>query len=145
MAFNFTKEQLKAAFDEAAGAAGAKDTLNLVEFGELLIKLVGSDRLTSEQVQVMFADIAGPDAEMSFDEMWTQITAEPVKKSDLEKYFKEADKDGSGCLTKDEITALFAALANPMPQEAIDKALADADANDDGKINISEFLALFEY
>jgi len=144
MAFNFDKDTLKAAFDEAAGQVGKADSLNLVEFGDMLIKLVGSDKLTSPQVQEMFNGVKGDDDEITFDEMWSAITAKPATKDQLEAYFKAADSDGSGSLTKDEVTALFQKLANPPSQEAIDKALSEVDTNDDGKVNYAEFLAMMD-
>jgi len=143
-AFNFDRDVLKAAFDEAAGQVGKADSLNLVEFGDMLIKLVGSDKLSSPQVQEMFNGVKGDDDEITFDEMWSAITAKPATKDQLEAYFKAADSDGSGSLSKDEVTALFQKLANPPSQEAIDKALDAVDSNDDGKVNYAEFLAMME-
>jgi len=143
-AFNFDKDALKAAFDEAAGTAGKADSLNLVEFGDMLIALVGSDKLDSAGVQKMFDGVKGDDEELTFDEMWNAITAKPATKSQLEAYFETVDADGSGSLTKDEITAMFGKLSNPPNQEAIDKALAEVDGDGDGKVNYKEFLAMME-
>jgi len=143
-AFNFDKDTLKAAFDEAAGTVGKADSLNLVEFGDMLIALVGSDKLDSKGVQLMFDGVKGDDDELTFDEMWNAITAKPATKSQLEKHFESLDTDGSGSLTKDEITAMFGKLSNPPKQEAIDKALADVDADGDGKVNLKEFIAMME-
>jgi len=143
-AFNFDKDTLKAAFDKAAGTAGKADSLNLVEFGDMLIALVGSDKLNSTGVQTMFDDVKGDDDELTFDEMWNAITAKPATKPQLEAYFQSVDSDGSGSLTKDEITEMFGKLSNPPNQEAIDKALAEVDADGDGKVNYKEFLAMME-
>jgi len=143
-AFNFDKDTLKAAFDKAAGTTGKADSLNLVEFGDMLIALVGSDKLNSAGVRTMFDGVKGDDDELTFDEMWNAITAKPATKPQLEAYFQSVDSDGSGSLTKDEITAMFGKLSNPPNQEAIDKALAEVDADGDGKVNYKEFLAMME-
>jgi Ca2+-binding EF-hand superfamily protein len=57
----------------------------------------------------------------------------------LEKTFREADADGSGCIDRDEFRTLCWKLEGSMTEDSIDKALADCDQDGNGEIDINEF------
>jgi len=144
MALNFTKEELHEAFKKHADDRGKADTLNLIEFGEMFIGLVGHDKgYTVADIEKMFDGICGADDEVTFDEFWKGITAKPVTVDQLEATFNNFDKDGSGVLTKDEVTAAFSSMPNKPSDEVINGIMDQVDANDDGKVSIAEFKALW--
>lgn len=71
--------------------------------------------------------------------------APPEVVTDREKAVREAfqrfDQDGSGSISREELSAVLKAL-NPdeWDQPTIDQLLADADASGDGQMQIEEFL-----
>merc|ERR1719348_238177 len=142
---NFDRDQLEAAFKKHADDRGKTDTLNLIEFGEMFIGLVGHDKgYTVDDIQLMFKDIHGGDDEVTFEEFWTAITAKPVTTDQLEDTFKQYDMDGSGVLTKDEVRKAFDSMPNKPSDEAINNVMDQVDTNDDGKVSIEEFKALWQ-
>nr|KAG5706139.1 hypothetical protein BaRGS_025761 [Batillaria attramentaria] len=60
--------------------------------------------------------------------------------------FLEMDKDGNGCLSKEELAAdVLPKLGVRFPnEELIDKIFKDVDKNKDGKITLDEFLLICE-
>jgi hypothetical protein len=53
--------------------------------------------------------------------------------------FKEWDADGSGCISKEELSAVLLKLDESFTQDMADKLFALADVNSDGKIDYVEF------
>ena len=58
----------------------------------------------------------------------------------IKKVFAVFDKDGNGLLEADEIKAMVDVLFPTASQSVKDAKLKHADANEDGKISMSEFL-----
>ena len=59
--------------------------------------------------------------------------------------FAEIDKDGSGCIDRDELTeALVAQNANLKPAQ-IEQLITMADTNGDGEIDFEEYKAIMSY
>jgi len=142
MALKFDKEGLLAAFKKHADDRGKADSLNLIEFGEMMIELVGHEAgYTVEDFTAMFDGVRGSDDEVTFDEMWNAITAKPATEKQLRATFASYDSDGSGQLTADELKAALSSMPNPLKDEEIEATIAAADKGGDGKISIDEFLA----
>merc|ERR1712025_1501066 len=99
---------------------------------------------TVQDIQIMFEGIHGGDDEVTFEEFWTAITAKPVTLKQLEETFKAYDADGSGVLSKDEVKKAFDSMPNKPSDEAINAVMDQVDTNDDGKVSIEEFKALWQ-
>eukprot|EP00193_Tetraselmis_chui_P004224 CAMPEP_0177754182 /NCGR_PEP_ID=MMETSP0491_2-20121128/1870_1 /TAXON_ID=63592 /ORGANISM="Tetraselmis chuii, Strain PLY429" /LENGTH=234 /DNA_ID=CAMNT_0019269543 /DNA_START=499 /DNA_END=1203 /DNA_ORIENTATION=+ len=62
---------------------------------------------------------------------------------DLREAFELFDKDGSGCISGDELASVMRALGqNPTPEE-IEDMMNGIDDNSDGEIDFNEFLSLY--
>jgi len=145
MALKFDRDELFKAFKKHADDRGKADTLNLIEFGEMFIELVGHEAgYTAKDIEIMFDGVRGVDDEVTFDEFWNAITAKPVTEKQLRETFANYDSDNSGVLTKDEVAAAFASMPNKPKDEHITEVMDQVDANADGKISIEEFMAVWK-
>ncbi|KAF8562288.1 hypothetical protein P879_00997 [Paragonimus westermani] len=54
--------------------------------------------------------------------------------------FHSIDVDQSGCLSVDEVHAIFADDPLPMPMDLIKSWIAQFDTNNDGQLSLAEFL-----
>lgn len=66
------------------------------------------------------------------------LTAD-CREADLRAAFQKFDRDGSGCITLDELKQAVAEAG-----EDPETAVLDMDTNDDGKIQYEEFLAAWK-
>jgi len=140
MALSFDEDKLRAAFKKHADDRGKADTLNLVEFGEMLVELTGKhDWSVKDDIQPMFNGVKGDDDEVTFDELWTGITGKPATSKQLDELFSQWDKDGSGALSKAELADALKSQAN-FSDEKVESVLESADTSDDGKISKEEFI-----
>ncbi|GKV10221.1 hypothetical protein SLEP1_g21619 [Rubroshorea leprosula] len=73
--------------------------------------------------------------------------AQSLSKEQIRKHFRKCDKDGNGFLTKQEIKEAFDRLCALFPAYRTRKAIAIADENGDGCVNMKdhEFEALIDY
>ena len=58
----------------------------------------------------------------------------------LERVFSQLDKDNSGSLEHSELKEAFAQLGKPQTDEAIQAAIKALDTNNDGVIDLAEFV-----
>ena len=66
-----------------------------------------------------------------------------IEEKDVKPAFAKYDKDGSGAIDKDELSAMSAELGNPLDDEQLETALKDLDLNGDGVVDIDEFKRWF--
>ncbi|HEY6794953.1 MAG TPA: EF-hand domain-containing protein [Kineosporiaceae bacterium] len=63
---------------------------------------------------------------------------------EFEATFTTIDKDGDGLITADEITAMLAAMGQPLSNDAASTMLGFIDADGDGKVTRDELKAYLE-
>ncbi|KAJ0235402.1 calcium-binding protein CML25 [Hirschfeldia incana] len=62
---------------------------------------------------------------------------------ELEAVFKKFDVNGDGKISSKELGAIMASLGHVVPEEELQKAVAEIDKKGDGHINLEEFIELF--
>ncbi|KAJ4894662.1 putative calcium-binding protein CML25 [Raphanus sativus] len=62
---------------------------------------------------------------------------------ELEAMFKKFDVNGDGKISSKELGAIMASLGHEVPEEELQKAVAEIDKKGDGYINLEEFVELF--
>lgn len=65
---------------------------------------------------------------------------EPETEEDLIEAFRIFDRDGNGQITREELRHVMTTLGEKLTEEEADEMIRQADINQDGKINIEEFI-----
>ena len=63
------------------------------------------------------------------------------KIEEVEKAFMKLDADGSGSISRDELTNYLGNLGEKLSEEEIEKLIKDVDKDGDGEIDYKEFVA----
>ncbi|XP_070556024.1 calmodulin-like protein 5 isoform X2 [Ptychodera flava] len=112
------------------------------------LKELGEDDITDEQLdQCMDKVDKNEDDKISYKEFynaWIAACKEISKREKLMTAFKNMDKDGSGRLSKDEVTAALKEIGAYEDNEQVEQMIKDADADGDGKVNYAEFVDIIE-
>ncbi|KAG5181716.1 yellow cameleon 2.60 [Tribonema minus] len=101
---------------------------------------------TDEQLHDMMlkVDIDG-NGSISFDEfviMMRKCEVETDFDREITEAFKVFDKDGSGSIDKEELTAIMKGLGANLSDQEIELLVREADADGDGSIDLQEFLKI---
>lgn len=75
-----------------------------------------------------------------FLDMVKQQILEGEKEEDIIDAFRVFDKDGNGTITTADLSHIMKMTGDELPQEEIDRMIAQADPDKDGKIDYAEFV-----
>merc|ERR1712129_427531 len=114
-------------------------TITRAEIGEVMKKLGGTvteDEITA-LLEGMDIDGDGKVTQADFEIILKKALA--AMEEELMNYFKEFDKDGSGSITAEELKQAVASMGEKISDKEAEEMIKEADADNDGKINFSEF------
>ena len=102
--------------------------------------------VTDEDVEAMIQEVdADGNHTIEFEEFCILMCKNMQQKDDqetLREAFKMLDKDGSGCIDKDELRDLlrnFSAAGEELSPEDIEAMIAESDVDGDGQVSFDEF------
>ncbi|PVD30080.1 hypothetical protein C0Q70_09341 [Pomacea canaliculata] len=84
---------------------------------------------------------------VSFQEMKTALLKKDpkeIQRAELENTFRKMDKDGSGRLSREEVKQQCIAMGIKMSDEGLENLIKKADKNNDGNIDIDEFMLAWQ-
>eukprot|EP00173_Palmaria_palmata_P002152 Plantae.Rhodophyta-Palmaria_palmata.ctg23364.p1 GENE.Plantae.Rhodophyta-Palmaria_palmata.ctg23364~~Plantae.Rhodophyta-Palmaria_palmata.ctg23364.p1 ORF type:complete len:154 (-),score=39.04 Plantae.Rhodophyta-Palmaria_palmata.ctg23364:154-615(-) len=121
--------------------------ISLNELGSVLRSL--GQKPTKKSVRLMIKKVdADGSGTIDFDEFLTLMAAK-LKHQDLRsemlKSFKLFDKDGSGKISANELEAVLRGFGQSLTPEEIEDTLREADKNNDGEIDIQEFIEMMGF
>lgn len=72
-------------------------------------------------------------------------TLESTKQEqELQKAFREFDKDGNGYISRDELIQVMHSQGDELTDEEIDGMIKTADQDKDGRVDYREFVAMMK-
>lgn len=74
--------------------------------------------------------------------MQNQLTNQEDNLADMRRFFLEADVDGSGFLTADEIYNAINKMGADVTRHDVVELMMELDSNGDGQLDIDEFTSL---
>ena len=108
-----------------------------------LLRALGA-KPTPEEIQEMINEVdkdnSGRIEFNEFLELYSRKMNEPETEEDLIEAFRIFDRDGNGLITRDELRHVMTTLGEKLTEEEADEMLRQADINQDGYINIEEFI-----
>jgi len=116
-------------------------TVTTEELGTVMESL--GHHMSEAELQLMIDDVdEDHTGHMSFDE-FLQLMANRMSEQDsqkeLEDAFRTFDQDGNGFIEADELVRVVTSMGEKLTLEEATAMLAEADANNDGKIDYQEF------
>ena len=103
-----------------------------------IMKSLGQKLSDAELNNMLSLADANSDGTIDFSE-FVKITSGLMNTTDCDdellEAFKVFDKDGNGCITRDELKRAMISLGEELNDQEIDKMFKAADINNDGKIN----------
>lgn len=126
--------------------AKGDDFIEAKDFGTVLKRM--GHRCTEEEVTAMLAkadsDKSGHLCFKEFCVLMAPKLRPDHTSNELEDAFNVIDRDGSGCVTEDELLVMLWGVGQRVNEEELSDAIKKVDHNGDGKVNFKEFLTLFE-
>ncbi|KAK8792837.1 hypothetical protein WA158_005001 [Blastocystis sp. Blastoise] len=118
-----------------------KGAINRQEFKALMRSL--GQYPTDDEIEEMISQFdTNSDGLINFDE-FLQMMAKQIQASEnfdqIEEAFKSIDVDKDGYITKTELRQIMSKLGENLTDEELDTMIREADKNNDGKVDISEF------
>jgi len=118
-----------------------------IDAGDLgsMLKRMGQDCSPDEvaaMVQAADADGTGKISYTEFVKMMAPRLRPERSKAELQQAFDILDRDGSGCVTEDELLLMLWGMGQRMDEGQLKGAIKGADTNGDGTVNFNEFLTL---
>jgi|Transcript_15206 calmodulin len=134
-----TFQDLFSVFDE--------DDSGKISYKELATALRSLGQIiTEEEVHAMLAEVdVDNDGTMDFPEflkLMADKMKEPEPEDDIREAFQVMDKDGNGYLNAKELRYVLTNIGEPLTEEEVEKILADADVDGDGRIDFNEFVKM---
>jgi Ca2+-binding EF-hand superfamily protein len=101
---------------------------------------------TDEEVEDMIREVdKDGSGSIEFNEFLTMMAkrmSEITPEEELLEAFRVFDKDGSGTISVDELREVMKNLGENLTTEELEEMIKEADSNNDGAIDYSEFVKL---
>lgn len=126
----------------------AKDT-EYIERSDLsgMLTRMGHQVTEEETAEIISKGDTEGDGRMSFSEFaeWMGPKLNPHRSTEeLRNAFNIIDRDGNGFLTADELLLMLWGMGIRMDNSQLEATIKNADNNGDGKIDVEEFLGVFQ-
>lgn len=105
-------------------------------------------KVTSAELKDLMTGVdTDGDGTLDFPEFLTMMssTLESTKQEqELQKAFREFDKDGNGYISRDELIQVMHSQGDELTDEEIDGMIKTADQDKDGQVDYREFVAMMK-
>ncbi|XP_060924574.1 uncharacterized protein LOC132998844 [Limanda limanda] len=145
MADQLTEEQI-AEFKEAFSLfdKDGDGTITTKELGTVMRSL-GQNPTEAELLDMINDVDAEGNGTIDFQEFLTMM-ARKMKDTDIEEEMREAfrlfDKDGNGYISAADLRQVMTNLGEKLTDEEVDEMIGEADIDEDGQVNIAEFVQM---